>query len=59
MKILKKILKGIGLFLIVVLAISGIVYYKSVHYNTYSLKVEKSNFPEVKTEADFAELAKP
>jgi beta-glucosidase len=58
MKILKKILKGIGLFLIVVLAISGIVYYKSVHYNTYSLKVEKSNFPEVKTEADFAELAK-
>lgn len=57
MKIFLKILKGIGVFLTVVLIVGGIVYYNSANYDTYSLKVEKSNFPDVNTDADIARLS--
>jgi beta-glucosidase len=51
------LLKGIGILFGILLIGFAILYYKSVNYNTYSLKVERSNFPEVQTTEDIAKLA--
>lgn len=57
-KIIVKTLKVLGIILLVLVVIIGVVGYNSINYNTYSLKVDKSDFPEVKTDEDIEKLAK-
>lgn len=56
-KIIVKTLKVLGIILLVLVVIIGVVGYNSINYNTYSLKVDKSDFPEVKTDEDIEKLA--
>ena len=58
---MKKILlitaKVVGILVLVILIIAGVIVYKSVDYTQYSLKIDKSAFPDVKTPADIAKLS--
>lgn len=56
-KVIVKTLKVLGIILLVLVVIIGVVGYNSINYNTYSLKVDKSDFPEVKTDEDIEKLA--
>ncbi len=56
----KKVIKSfkiIGVLLTIFIVFIGVVMYKSVNYEVLSLKVDKSKFPEVTTEADIEKLA--
>ena len=51
-KILLIILKGVGILLLTILVLTGITVFSGLNYSTHSLKVDKSEFPDVKTDAD-------
>ena len=46
-----------GILLLLFLVFIGIIFYRSLNYTTYSLQVDPSKFPEVKTERDIEALA--
>ncbi len=58
MRIFKKVLKILLITLIVLTTFTGIIYYKSVNYTTYSLKPDKSKFEKMVSKEDFDKLAK-
>ena len=56
-KITIKTLKILGISILILGVIIGVITYNSINYNTYSLKIDKSKFPNVKTEKDIEQLA--
>jgi len=56
-KILIKIAKVLGVILLVLVLLSGGVYYKSINYNMYDLQGDKAYFGDPQTDADYEELA--
>jgi len=55
--VLIKILKVLGVILLLLVLLAGGVYYKSVHYKMYDLQGDKAYFGDPKTEADFERIA--
>ena len=56
-KILIKITKVLGVILLVLVLLSGGVYYRSVNYNMHELQADKIHFGDPQTEADYEKLA--
>lgn len=56
-KIAIKIVKGIGVLLVLLVLLAGGVYYKSIHYDMYDLQVNKEVLPEPENEAAYLTLA--
>ena len=56
-KILIKITKVLGVILLVLVLLSGGVYYRSVNYNMHDLQADKIHFGDPQTEADYEKLA--
>ncbi len=56
-KIAIKILKGIGILLLLLIILAGGVYYKSVNYNMYDLQANKELLAEPSDEEGYAILA--
>ncbi|MCP4883994.1 MAG: glycosyl hydrolase [Flavobacteriales bacterium] len=56
-KIAIKVLKGIGVLLVLLIIISGFVYYNSVNYNMYDLQADKELLSEPSNEEGYAALA--
>ncbi|MFS4418511.1 glycoside hydrolase family 3 C-terminal domain-containing protein [Maribacter sp. 2307ULW6-5] len=56
-KIFRITFKTIGVLLLLVLAVAGYFYYIGTYYETYSLKVDKANFPNVVTKIQIDSLA--
>lgn len=55
--VLIKILKVLGVILLLLVLFAGVVYYKSVHYKMYDLQADKAYFGDPKAEADFEKIA--
>ncbi len=56
-KIAIKILKVLGVILLLVVLLAGGIYYKSVNYTIHDLKADKALLPEPSTEEEYATLA--
>ena len=56
-KILIRITKVLGVILLVLVLLSGGVYYRSVNYNMHDLQADKIHFGDPQTEADYEKLA--
>jgi beta-glucosidase len=56
-KILSKIGKVLGVILLILVLLSGGVYYKSTHYKMFDLQVDKDFFGDPKTDEDFERIA--
>lgn len=56
-KIAIKILKGLGILLLLLVILAGGVYYKSVNYNMYDLQANKELLTEPSDEEGYATLA--
>ena len=52
-----KILKGLGIVLLLIMLLAGGVYYKSINYNMYDLQANKELLAEPVDEAGYAKLA--
>ena len=52
-----KILKGLGIVLLLIMLLAGGVYYKSVNYNMYDLQANKELLAEPSSEEGYATLA--
>lgn len=52
-----KFLKGLGILLVILVIISGVVYYKSVNYNMYELQANKELLNEPSDEDGYEKLA--
>ena len=56
-RIFRKVLKIIGVIILLLAILFGVVYYKSINYTMYELSADRSKFPEVKNESDIEVLA--
>ena len=56
-KIAIKILKGLGIVLLVIILLAGGVYYKSTNYNMYNLQANKELLAEPSSEEGYKKLA--
>ncbi len=56
-KLIRRVLKGLGWLVLILLLVFGISYYKSVHYNMHELHSSREDFPEVHTDKDIERLA--
>jgi len=56
-KIVIKILKGFGIALLLLMILSGGVYYKSVNYSMYDLQANKELLTQPLNEDGYAKLA--
>ena len=56
-RIFRKVLKIVGVIILLLAILFGVVYYNSVNYSMYELAADRSKFPEVKNESDIEALA--
>ena len=56
-RIFRKVLRIIGVIILLLAILFGVVYYNSINYSMYELSADRSKFPEVKNESDIGALA--